>query len=638
MRVYLALRANQNSNDTTNNNSSSSSSSSSEQYQNSEGDEIVQSYQIIEYPSDQEDSIVQQHQEEVNEEEEVEVGESYIYPETKGQSQVQEQHDSFKSHQDLIASEPTANTSVAATADSIDSTLTSFQPNPNTQNDCDTEDCKVPFQERRRGEKGEIRHQNDKCPTELLGKRKAISLEYTNVKKEQTKDCDYPISSCTKPFASLPVSKRLYSYSFTRNNNNNSMGLPRSLGDYYSSQLKSSDSTNESGTHLDPEFVAREQSYPEREDIMDDEAPSDHTTESFILAMKKRGLEVVEQEGDGNCLFRAVSLQVYGDSDSHMDVRRRCLDFMAKDEAHFAPFIQNESFHDYIRRKRKYGVHGNNVEIQAISELYNRPVEVFIPNNGSEPINIFQSDYKTSDIPIRLSYHDGNHYNAVIDPLIPTAGLGLGLPNLEPGLADKLQMQQAVDESTKLHEQKLIDEAHEKDIQLAIKESLGSFHPSSTSTKKAAASSDYWSQKKAAMGFQDDLHETDFELEQSALLSSMDLHRMEGSRKPSSENGASSTSNERRRSSCSRTNSPVQNDHHEESSNAPPFASSYASSSIQDEPIPSNLLQEGGDEYPQVVQELVMNGFALSNVLKAYDLIGDNFDNLLSFLMSTSGE
>lgn len=266
--------------------------------------------------------------------------------------------------------------------------------------------------------------------------------------------------------------------------------------------------------------------------------------------------------------------------------------------------------------------------------MYNRPVEVFIPKNGSKPINIFQSDYKTSDIPIRLSYHDGNHYNAVIDPLIPTAGLGLGLPNLQPGLADKLQMQQAVDESSKLHEQRLIDEAHEKDIQLAIQESLGSFCHSSLSTKTDASSSDYWSQKKAALGFQDDLQETDFELEQSALLSSMGLQR-----KPSSQMDGSSTSVERRRLHRSLSNSPVINNTHEESSNVPPFASAYASSSTQDEPIPSNLLlQEGDDEYPQVVQELVMNGFALPNVLKAYDLIGDNFDSLLSFLMSTSGQ
>ena len=42
-------------------------------------------------------------------------------------------------------------------------------------------------------------------------------------------------------------------------------------------------------------------------------------------------------------------------------------------------------------------------------------------------------------------------------------------------------------------------------------------------------------------------------------------------------------------------------------------------------------------EYPPVVQELVMNGFELSKVVRAYELIGDNFDNLLSFLCSNGG-
>jgi hypothetical protein len=50
--------------------------------------------------------------------------------------------------------------------------------------------------------------------------------------------------------------------------------------------------------------------------------------ETFEAALQKRGLELVEQDGDGNCLFRAVSLQVYGDAGMHGDVRKSCLDFM----------------------------------------------------------------------------------------------------------------------------------------------------------------------------------------------------------------------------------------------------------------------------------------------------------------------
>lgn len=32
------------------------------------------------------------------------------------------------------------------------------------------------------------------------------------------------------------------------------------------------------------------------------------------------------------------------------------------------------------------------------------------------PINIFHGGYRSGNAPIRVSYHGGNHYNAVIDP------------------------------------------------------------------------------------------------------------------------------------------------------------------------------------------------------------------------------
>ena len=172
----------------------------------------------------------------------------------------------------------------------------------------------------------------------------------------------------------------------------------------------------------------------------------------------------------------------------------------AKESGHFAQFVEDEPFDEYIQRKRHDGVHGNNPEIQAISELFNRPVEVFVPEKGgtmlslcsccwfsslfmfltpfcttATPINIFQSEYKTLDVPIRLSYHDGNHYNAVVDPLLPTAGLGLGLPGLKPGLADRMQLSKAKVESDRLADQmeleRVLEESHNDVLQRAIKES-----------------------------------------------------------------------------------------------------------------------------------------------------------------------
>jgi len=204
----------------------------------------------------------------------------------------------------------------------------------------------------------------------------------------------------------------------------------------------------------------------------------------------------------------------------------------------------------YVRRKRQEGVHGNNLEIQAISELFNRPIEVFSPENGPTPLNIFHAEYKTEDAPIRLSYHDGNHYNAVIDPLVPTAGLGLGLPGLQPGLADKLQMAKAVAESDATADEmelaRALKESDDDELQRALKESQLSTEHVSTVVFIGYIDSHGWiltvmcihsvecflfwfvlfvyqSRSNAAMA-QSDADATYFELEQAALENSLKIY------------------------------------------------------------------------------------------------------------------
>jgi hypothetical protein len=58
---------------------------------------------------------------------------------------------------------------------------------------------------------------------------------------------------------------------------------------------------------------------------------------------------------------------------------------------------------------------------------------------------------------------------------MPTAGLGLGLPGLKPGLADKMQMAKAVAESDaaadQMELQQVMKTSEDDEIQRAIKES-----------------------------------------------------------------------------------------------------------------------------------------------------------------------
>ncbi len=52
-----------------------------------------------------------------------------------------------------------------------------------------------------------------------------------------------------------------------------------------------------------------------------------------------------------------------------------------KNADYFSNYV-TEDFTTYINRKRKNNCHGNHIEMQAMAEMYNRPVEVYQYGTG----------------------------------------------------------------------------------------------------------------------------------------------------------------------------------------------------------------------------------------------------------------
>ncbi|XP_030632863.1 OTU domain-containing protein 5b isoform X2 [Chanos chanos] len=173
-----------------------------------------------------------------------------------------------------------------------------------------------------------------------------------------------------------------------------------------------------------------------------DPATVEQQEEWFEKALgEKKGFVIKKMKEDGACLFRAVADQVYGDQDMHDVVRKHCMDYLVKNADYFSSYV-TEDFTTYINRKRKNNCHGNHIEMQAMAEMYNRPVEVY--QYGIEPINTFHGIHQNNDEPIRVSYHRNIHYNSVVNPNKATIGVGLGLPSFKPGYADQCLMKNAI--------------------------------------------------------------------------------------------------------------------------------------------------------------------------------------------------
>jgi hypothetical protein len=171
-----------------------------------------------------------------------------------------------------------------------------------------------------------------------------------------------------------------------------------------------------------------------------------------------RDKAIVEMTSDGNCLFRALSDQLYGDyGHRHYDiVRQEICNYMALRESEFVHFLvlddhdakrlgeeDASSYQDYIDQMRTDGEWGGNVELVATSRLYQRNITVYTPDgafsiewsDGSSvdrdasvpyPDPHDQEGLSEEDRALSVSYHEGDHYNSVrIEgrPIRPPKGL-----------------------------------------------------------------------------------------------------------------------------------------------------------------------------------------------------------------------
>ncbi|XP_008784051.2 OVARIAN TUMOR DOMAIN-containing deubiquitinating enzyme 6-like isoform X2 [Phoenix dactylifera] len=301
----------------------------------------------------------------------------------------------------------------------------------------------------------------------------------------------------------------------------------------------------------------------------------DAREQRFELEIRRtKGFEVKKMLEDGNCLFRAVADQVYGDPEAYDMARQMCIDYMEKERGHFSQFI-TEGFTSYCKRKRRDKVYGNNVEIQAFAEMYNRPIHIY--SYSTEPINIFQGSYNTDVPPIRLSYHHGNHYNSLVDPCRLTVGAGLGFSSLRGINIDKDQVKAAI----KAQQDQQIDNA-----------------------------------LLAEGRFYSDLELTEMEIERTVMEASRAEYLAEERMKQQLAYRESSTSGAEPSSSGATTGT--------ESSRA--TLEGGSEKALSSDTVPTSSMQVA-----------LSMGFSYVQVIEAYSMLGDDVDSMICYLLEMGG-
>lgn len=95
--------------------------------------------------------------------------------------------------------------------------------------------------------------------------------------------------------------------------------------------------------------------------------------------LKRMGLYAANTTGDGNCLFRALSDQLYGHPARHAQLRQETCDHLAASPDKFAGFVDDKPFDQYIRLMRENGTYGGHVELHAFAQMKQKQIKIVQP-------------------------------------------------------------------------------------------------------------------------------------------------------------------------------------------------------------------------------------------------------------------
>ncbi|QRV85454.1 OTU-like cysteine protease [Ceratobasidium sp. AG-Ba] len=107
--------------------------------------------------------------------------------------------------------------------------------------------------------------------------------------------------------------------------------------------------------------------------------PAANTAE-LTAQLRSLGLYAAPTLGDGNCLFRALSDQIYGTPNEHLPLRVEICNFMAAHPERFEAFVDDDQGLDrHLSAMRRSGTYGGHLELTAFAQLKALNVKVVQP-------------------------------------------------------------------------------------------------------------------------------------------------------------------------------------------------------------------------------------------------------------------
>ncbi|KAI0255623.1 hypothetical protein BJV78DRAFT_1177238 [Lactifluus subvellereus] len=103
-------------------------------------------------------------------------------------------------------------------------------------------------------------------------------------------------------------------------------------------------------------------------------------TQQLTEQLRQLGLYAADTTGDGNCLFRALSDQLYGTESRHLQLRKDICDWIQSYSLRYAPFVDDERGLDvHLSLMRQPATYGGHLELSAFAHMKKCNVKVIQP-------------------------------------------------------------------------------------------------------------------------------------------------------------------------------------------------------------------------------------------------------------------
>ena len=157
-------------------------------------------------------------------------------------------------------------------------------------------------------------------------------------------------------------------------------------------------------------------------------APDTDGDAALGAQLARLGLYAADTTGDGNCLFRALADQLYGDDRAHAALRHATCEQLAAHPDAYAGFVENERpFEHYVRAMREDGTYGGHLELTAFAHAFNKHVKIVQPGlvyvvAGDGRRRAPLGGAPEARGPLYIAYHAWEHYSSLRRRDAPPSG------------------------------------------------------------------------------------------------------------------------------------------------------------------------------------------------------------------------